>query len=65
MNLRAYLYELRKADHIIASMPRGPEKLKIQLAINKELERILQLQKVERTKGTYAVAMPQLKTDVL
>jgi len=54
MNLRQYLCELRMADHMIASMPKGPERTKLQREISNELERVLNLLQVESTKGTYA-----------
>ncbi|MDH3974942.1 MAG: hypothetical protein OEV42_11745 [Deltaproteobacteria bacterium] len=50
MNLRSYLHELRKADHLIASLPKGPVRSKFQVYISQELDRLLKLQQVESTK---------------
>ena len=52
MKIRAYLYELRQADHQAASMPKGIERFILQEAIGKELSRLLKLQQVEGTKGS-------------
>ena len=57
MNLRSYLHELRKIDHLISSLPSGPVRRKIQVIISNELDRLLQLQRVESTKG-HARAYP-------
>lgn len=60
MNLRNYLHELRKADHMIASLPVGPERTKFQAAISAELDRVLKYLQVESTKkGNSTENMPQ------
>jgi len=58
MNIRSYLHELRKADHLIASLPKGPERSRFQEFISKELDRLLKLQQVESTKKAHGEITP-------
>ena len=44
------LNRLREADHLVAAMPKGPERLKLQRAIGKELSELINLQEAESQK---------------
>ena len=59
MEIQTYLYELRKADRQVASMPKCTERSIIQEAIGRELNRLLKLQQVEGTKGPYVELEPR------
>ena len=51
MEIETYLHKLLEADHLVASMPKSPERSVLQEAIGKKLEQLIIIQQVESAKG--------------
>lgn len=61
-NLLSRFNQLREADHLVASLPKGPERSKLQKAIGTKLDLLSQLQQVESAKGHTIELVPHSQT---
>ncbi len=51
MDIESYLHKLMVADHLVASLPKSPQRYIFQKAIGRELAHLIIIQQVESAKG--------------